>query len=596
MEAGGGGGGGGGAGAGAPLGPLRALVKDCLAKHLYAGAAFFADKLVTLSGGAPADIYLLAQAHFVGGSPRRALWLLLGEGAPGAGLVAQDPRFRYLAAQCHAQSGDWSECLKVLGDGDAAAGPGADELLSIAGSGAPPDGLPCRPPGSEIRTGAAVAVLRARALAALDDRARAAEWFKAALRADPFCFEAFEALISGHMLTSAEEAEVLASLGLRGEHGWLGSLYAAKSKKYGRMGEVEALLQGLEAPAREPTAEELPVGGPAPGAGRAGASSEPEGLQGGGGKAQEGWGLAGNVDVVTARAELLYEAGDYQKCYDLTQRLIQGSSLNLPCLPVHLAAGVELKKQNDLFLLGHKLTEDYPDQAVSWYAVGCYYLVIGQHDSARRHFSRATATDPSHAESWIGFGHAFAAQDESDQAMAAYRTAARLFAGCHLPVLCIGMEYMRTNNLALAEEFFKKAQEICPEDPLILNELGVLAFRQSQYGLAQQTLEHAISLLPQPMPDAWSSTLVNLGHALRKQGKYDSAMQAYQRALSLAPRSPGIFSAIGFTHHLQGYFSEAIDKYHSALSLRPDDTFTADMLQVALQEETSLSLDDLLIK
>lgn len=40
---------------------LRALVHDALAKHLTDSAAFFADKLATLSGGAPADMYLLCQ-------------------------------------------------------------------------------------------------------------------------------------------------------------------------------------------------------------------------------------------------------------------------------------------------------------------------------------------------------------------------------------------------------------------------------------------------------------------------------------------------------------------------------------------------------
>jgi hypothetical protein len=45
---------------------LRSLVHDCLAKHLYDGAIFFADKLVTRSAGDPQDVYLLAQvtSHF----------------------------------------------------------------------------------------------------------------------------------------------------------------------------------------------------------------------------------------------------------------------------------------------------------------------------------------------------------------------------------------------------------------------------------------------------------------------------------------------------------------------------------------------------
>ena len=60
----------------------------------------------------------------------------------------------------------------------------------------------------------------------------------------------------------------------------------------------------------------------------------------------------------------------------------------------------------------------------------------------------------SFAAAWIGFGNAFAFQDESDQAMAAYRTAARLFPGLHLPLTGMGMEYQRMNNLHLAEQMF----------------------------------------------------------------------------------------------------------------------------------------------
>jgi anaphase-promoting complex subunit 6 len=37
-------------------------------------------------------------------------------------------------------------------------------------------------------------------------------------------------------------------------------------------------------------------------------------------------------------------------------------------------------------------------------------------DSARRYFSRATQLSSDFAPAWLGFGNAFAAQDESDQA------------------------------------------------------------------------------------------------------------------------------------------------------------------------------------
>ena len=60
------------------------------------------------------------------------------------------------------------------------------------------------------------------------------------------------------------------------------------------------------------------------------------------------------------------------------------------------------------------------------------------------------------------------------QAMAAYRTASRLFPGSHVPWLGIGIEYLRTNHLPLALQYIKQAQELCPHEPLVLHELGVL--------------------------------------------------------------------------------------------------------------------------
>lgn len=46
------------------------------------------------------------------------------------------------------------------------------------------------------------------------------------------------------------------------------------------------------------------------------------------------------------------------------------------------------------------------------------------------------------------------------QAMAAYRTAARLFPGLHQPLLGMAMEYQRMNNLALAIQLAQQAYKV----------------------------------------------------------------------------------------------------------------------------------------
>jgi hypothetical protein len=44
---------------------LRSLVQDCIAKHLYPTAVFFADKLVSLTSYSAADVFLLAQVRLL---------------------------------------------------------------------------------------------------------------------------------------------------------------------------------------------------------------------------------------------------------------------------------------------------------------------------------------------------------------------------------------------------------------------------------------------------------------------------------------------------------------------------------------------------
>ena len=168
--------------------------------------------------------------------------------------------------------------------------------------------------------------------------------------------------------------------------------------------------------------------------------------------------------------------------------------------------------------------------------------------------------------------------------MAAYRTATRLFIGLHFPLLCLGIEYMRTNSLPLAEEFFNKAKAISPEDPLIYNELGVLAFQRKQYPLAVKQFKKALSLISHPFTTVtWESTVNNLAHALRKTGKFEEAIEMYTKALALKPRQANTYSAMAFTYQLLNQPHKAIELYHKSLGIE-DDAFTSDMLFVALQE------------
>lgn len=56
-------------------------------------------------------------------------------------------------------------------------------------------------------------------------------WLPPLCRIDPFCQEAFAALVDNHMLTSDEEFALLDSLPFTSEDRWMVLLYRAKCKK-----------------------------------------------------------------------------------------------------------------------------------------------------------------------------------------------------------------------------------------------------------------------------------------------------------------------------------------------------------------------------
>ncbi|XP_054811712.1 anaphase-promoting complex subunit 6-like [Prosopis cineraria] len=536
---------------------LRGVVRDCVSKHLYSSAIFFADKVAAFTND-PADIYMQAQALFLGRHYRRAFHLLNA-----SKIVLRDLRFRYLAAKCLEELKEWDQCLLMLGEAKVDEQGNVSDTKDSNVMYLDKDGE-----DREINISSAICFLRGKAHEALENRAQARLWYKAAIKADPLCYEALECLIENHMLTCEEEANLISSLQFGSEDGWLSSFYSCLIKKYEKENVVEAKFRDLEN-----TSCKID-------------QSNPSFLRT----------LKTNTDLLACKAEYYHQCGEYQKCFELTSVLLEKDPFHNKTTLVHLAAAMELGHSNELYLMACNLVKDYPQKALSWFAVGCYYYCIKKYDQSRRYFSKATSLDGTFAPAWIGYGNAYAAKEEGDQAMSAYRTAARLFPGCHLPTLYIGMECMRTHSYKLAEQvpitkhivkyIFLQAKAICPSDPLVFNELGVVAYHMQEYNKAVWWFEKTLALIPSSLSEMSEPTVVNLAHAYRKLKMYDEAISYYEKALALSTRSLSTYAGLAYAYHLQDDFTTAITYYHKALWLKPDDPFCTEMLSWALIDES----------
>ncbi|KAL3846820.1 hypothetical protein ACJMK2_017774 [Sinanodonta woodiana] len=514
---------------------LRERVRTYIDKHHYESALFWADKIASLSNGAVEDVYWYAQTLYLTHQYHRASHLIRSKNLDKTQLSC-----RFLAAKCHYECKEWQEALNILDvvENNTISQLASSNSFSVTRS---VNELEKDQHTNELES--SINLLRGKVYEAMDNRNLAMECFREALRQDVYCFEAFDFLVNHHMLSAQEEQELIDSLHFttqcpKEEVEFLKYLYNSRLKKYDK-----------------PKDFHIP---------------SPFSC------------LSGNLDLIVSLAERHYYNCDFRECFNITSRVLEKDPYNSLCLPLHIAVLVELKKSNALFYLAHKLVDMYPDKPVSWFAVGCYYLLIKKNDPTRRYLSKATTLDRLYGPAWLAFGHSFAEENEHDQAMAAYFTASQLMKGCHLPVLYIGLEYGLTNNPKLAERFFTQALSIAPEDPFVLHEMGVIAFTNQEWVQAEHHFKDALAKIQafnkEVLVEKWEPLLNNLGHTCRKLKKYEEALEYHQQSLVLEPQNPSTYSAIGFVYALMGDNVKAVDYFHKALSIRRDDAFSTTML------------------
>ncbi|KZV72988.1 TPR-like protein [Peniophora sp. CONT] len=574
---------------------MRLWRHDALMQHLYDTAAFWGDKIMSWTND-PNDAFWLAQTYFLTHQYSRAERLLTRPfaikppseprvhpssngytsssptetrtGIPFPDLKgkgrASEPRLpvgptamievaadnqddvsrlvdmsvvcRYLAAQCLVRQGKWAEATEMLGE--------ANPFRNSGRSG--PD-VPNTDGG--IKVEASMCNLRGILMLKLNRGDQAKACFMEALALDVKCYDAFNQLISGEMMTVEEEWEFVQGLAYKEQTPedaeFVRLIYTARLRKYTHA-EEHAL-------ARRKLADE--------------------------------YGLSDNPDVLFSFADALYSQFRWADCFAVTSRILGLVAVHAPTMPLHIACMHHLKHLHSrLFILAHELVEREPESPMSWYAVGVWYLTQQKWADARTYFSKTSLMDPRFGPAWIAFAHTFALEGEHDHAITAYSTCARMFTGSHLPLMFVGMEHLILSNETPALEALNASLSMCNSDPLLLNEIGVMQFTKNDFeGAAKmfmRALDHA--QVTQNSQASWATTYLNLGTCYRKLGNLDAAEKTYLRVLEIDSHSRHALGYLGLVHHLQGRIEDAIVRYHEALSTNPLNMHLLDLLALAL--------------
>ena len=289
--------------------------------------------------------------------------------------------------------------------------------------------------------------------------------------------------------------------------------------------------------------------------------------------------------LMLMEAEKMFMARDYTNTYKKLKKINEDDFYNLELIPMLCSSMIELNKIVDLYSLAYKLGNNCNDKFIPWYAVGCYYYAIKKYEISRKYFLKCNQLNKNFPEGWVALGNSYAGEDESDQALNAYRTCLRLFPGCHYSNLYIGMEFVRTNNLKTALIAFQNALQLSQNDPLIYNEIGVVYYKQHMYNEALNYFIKGIKMCSEDdVSSAYQTLMINLGHTYRKLKKLKEALEVYTKLYYIDSKNVDVLNGIGFILSLIGKYNYALDYFHQANFIQSNDSFSITMINKCINE------------
>ncbi|UXI18409.1 transcription factor CBF/NF-Y/archaeal histone -2 [Sarcoptes scabiei] len=499
---------------------LRSLRDQSIERFQFRSAIFFSDKILALTGMNAKDGLPLAYSIYLLRQYQRAAHLILANN-----LHMFDIKCRCLLVKCLIKNKKFKEAINLIDDWFRKESISKDEKLS------PNHVTP-------------LLIFKSEACEALDNRLDARQCLIQALEQDFRCYEAFYRITHHHLASKQEELELLSRLTCKNNIHKLGAdenffleflsfFYYIQLKKYDK---PDKLILNPSFRIFEK-----------------------------------------NNDYLIALAQRHFYNFDSLQALEITSSVIEKDPLNFECLEIHLSCYLTLEKSIELFKLSQNLINFYPDHEITWFALGCYYHLIQKKEISRRYLEKAVTLNPIFAPAWILFGCSFSDDAEHDQVMAAYFKASHLMPGCHLPLLYIGVEYVRTDNHKLGEKFIMKALSIAPEDPIVLHELSVTAFHSNEYMKADRFLRQAIKIIHYPeIKDnkqclscsiEYEPLFNNMGHIQRKLGRNNDAVNYFQLSLTLLPNNPSTYASLGLVFCLLDKYAEAVDYLEQAYGM-----------------------------
>jgi tetratricopeptide (TPR) repeat protein len=183
----------------------------------------------------------------------------------------------------------------------------------------------------------------------------------------------------------------------------------------------------------------------------------------------------------------------------------------------------------------------------------------------------------------IELGQLYQQQNKLPEAEEIFKKAIALNPNNNWAYLELGQLYQEQNRLPEAEEIFKKAIALNPNNNWAYLELGELYQQQNTLPEAEEIFKKAIALNPN---NNWA--YLELGQLYQQQNKLPEAEESFKKVIALNPKNDRAYVGLGLFYQQQNRLLEAEEIFKKAIAINPNNNWAYLELEELYQYQNKL--------
>lgn len=238
---------------------------------------------------------------------------------------------------------------------------------------------------------------------------------------------------------------------------------------------------------------------------------------------------------------------------------------------LQLAAVAEQQQEAEQAIaLYRRIPDSSPMKRVSELQLGLNLADLGRHDEAIVHLKALLDSEPDDMRAYLALGGVYASKEDFKSAAEVYDRAVSRLAEPERENWNVfyqrGIAYERLKQWPKAEPNFRKALELFPDQPQVMNYLGY-SWVDMNINLDEglELIRKAVDLRPS---DGY--IVDSLGWAYYRLGRFDDAVRELERAVSLKPDDPVLNDHLGDAYWRVGRRLEATFQWSHARDMKPE--------------------------